>query len=55
MNLLILTNDETVLNTGIAVSTGINKTQSITQNTTITTSYVDIIYTTGNSLYYFVI
>ena len=40
--------------TGIVVSTGITKTQSITQNTTTTTSYVagtdsNIIYTTGNS------
>ena len=50
-------NDETILNTGIVVSTGITKTQSVTQNTPFTTTYVDgtdsyIIYTTGNSLYY---
>ena len=41
----------------IVVLTGITKTQSITQNATINTSYVDrtdsyIIYTTGNSSYY---
>ena len=46
-----------LLNTGIVVLTGITKTQSVTQNTPFTTSYVDgtysyIIYTTGNSLYY---
>ena len=59
MNSSTLTNDETILNTNtnIVVSTGITKTQYVTQNTPFTTSYVDgtdsyIIYTTGNSLYY---
>ena len=41
MNSSTLTNDETILITGIVVSTGITKTQSITQNTPFTTSYVD--------------
>ena len=55
MNSSFLTNDETTLNTGIAVSTGITKNQSVTQNTPFTTTYVDgtysyIIYTTGNNL-----
>ena len=54
---LNLTNNKTILNTGIVVSTGITKTHSVTQNTPFTTSYGDgadsyIIYTTGNSLYY---
>ena len=57
VNSSTLTKDETILNIGIVVSTGITKPQSVTQNTTITTSYVDgtnsyITYTTGNSLYY---
>ena len=60
MNSSTLTKDETFLNAGIVVSTGITKTQTVTQNTTITTSYVNgtdsyIIYTTGNGLYYPVI
>ena len=60
MNSSTLTTDETILNTRFVVSTGITKTQSITQNASITTSYVDgtdsyIVYTTGNSLYYSII
>ena len=60
MNSSTLTNDEAILTTGTIESTGITKTQSVSQNTPFTTSYIDgtdtyIIYTTGNSLYYPVI
>ena len=40
MNSSTLTNDEAILITGTIESTGITKTQSVSQNTPFTTSYM---------------
>ena len=50
MNSSTLTNDETILNTGIVVSAGITKTQYVTQYTPFTTSYIDEIDASVNEL-----